>query len=460
MAAPAPDVLDAVSRVSVELRSLVDLLGAATPCPETIAAVEAAGRLMDAARVRVAAPLARDPLAAEHLGFASAVAAVASLAQVSERTARVRLGLAGDITADLSISGAPIPPARMHLAEAIDTGQVGLDAAALVARQLDAVAARVPTATLEAAERVMVNLAAGRDAAGQRELPPVSVDHLATEIRQIGSAIDPDGARPREERAARRRAFHVGAQDDDGLFPIGGRLVPEVGVLLLGMIEAHRRSPRFVAADDALGPVDHLAGADLSGADPRTADQRRHDAFAQIVFAANSSKDAPSLDGAPVTVAIIAQQADLDRDNARNGDPIATMAGSQFPVSRAQLERFTDANGYRVISKTMTGQIVGISSQQRCFTNTQRLSIAARDGYRCARPGCSSPHYALQVHHVVPYRDGGTTTTDNGILLCYWDHQRIDDGPWRYRMVGGVPQVRGPGIRDWTPLRANLAHAA
>jgi hypothetical protein len=66
----------------------------------------------------------------------------------------------------------------------------------------------------------------------------------------------------------------------------------------------------------------------------------------------------------------------------------------------------------------------------------------------------------LQAHHVVPYRDGGTTTTDNGILLCYWDHQRIDDGPWRYRIVGGLPQVRGPGIPEWTALRPNVAQAA
>jgi 5-methylcytosine-specific restriction protein A len=391
---------------------------------------------------------------AEHLGFASAVAAVASLAQVSDRTAQARLALAREITADLSISGASLAPPRAHLAEAIEAGEVGLDAAALIARQLGAVATRVPADALGAAERVMVNLAAGRDATGERDLAPVSVDHLATEIRQIGATIDPDGARPREERAARRRAFHVGQQDDDGLFPVGGRLAPEVGVLLLGMIEAHRRSPRFLASQ-TLEPAD-----DLPAADPRTPDQRRHDAFAEIVMAANSSKEAPDLDGAPVTVAIVAQLSDLDRDDALDGDPVATMAGSQFPVSRAQFERFVDANGFRTITKSVTGQVVGITSQQRCFTNAQRVSIAARDGYRCARPGCTSPHFALQVHHVVPYRDGGATSTDNGILLCYWDHQRVDDGPWRYRMVGGVPQVRGPGIPGWTALRPPVAQAA
>jgi hypothetical protein len=450
--APAPEVLDAVARVTTELRSLVALLTAASPCPETIAAVEAAGRLMDAARIRVTAPLARDPLAAEHLGYASPVAAVASLAQISERNARVRLALASEITPDLSISGAPLPPVRAQLAEAIEQGAVGMDAAALVARQLNAVAARVPAEVLQVAEQVIVNLAAGRDSTGQRELAPVPVEHLATEIRQIGAMIDPDGARPREERASRRRGFHVGQQDDDGLFPVGGRLAPEVGVLLLGMIEAHRRSPRFTTTPDALD--------DLAGADPRTPDQRRHDAFAEIVIAANASKDAPHLDGSPVTVAIVAQQADLGRDDARDGDPVGTMAGSQFPVSRAEFERFIDASGYRMVTMSATGQVVGISSQQRCFTHAQRLSIAARDGYRCARPGCTSPHYALQVHHVVPYRDGGATTTDNGILLCYWDHQRVDDGPWRYRMVHGVPQVRGPGIPAWTRLRPELTRAA
>jgi hypothetical protein len=104
--------------------------------------------------------------------------------------------------------------------------------------------------------------------------------------------------------------------------------------------------------------------------------------------------------------------------------------------------------------------VVGISSIQRCFTPAQRLAIAARDGHRCLAPGCTSPHFSLQVHHVVPDRLGGPTTTGNGILLCFWHHLRVDDGPWEYRMCGGLPEIRGPGIPEWTAARTALRVAA
>ena len=58
------------------------------------------------------------------------------------------------------------------------------------------------------------------------------------------------------------------------------------------------------------------------------------------------------------------------------------------------------------------------------------------------------------------YRDGGPTSVENGILLCYWHHRRVDDGPWQYCMIEGVPYVRGPGLLDWTRLRPPLRAAA
>ncbi|MBC7591191.1 MAG: HNH endonuclease, partial [Salinibacterium sp.] len=93
-------------------------------------------------------------------------------------------------------------------------------------------------------------------------------------------------------------------------------------------------------------------------------------------------------------------------------------------------------------------------------TPTQRLGMVGRDGLGCSTPGCTSPHYTLQAHHVIPDREGGPTALDNGILLCYWHHQLVDTGPWQYLMVRGVPHVRGPGIPEWTPTRRTVARAA
>ncbi len=49
------------------------------------------------------------------------------------------------------------------------------------------------------------------------------------------------------------------------------------------------------------------------------------------------------------------------------------------------------------------------------LTNQERKAIYARDGYRCAL--CDNSRY-LQIHHVIPRKDGGTDSPQNLITLC------------------------------------------
>ncbi|MFM9877885.1 MAG: DUF222 domain-containing protein, partial [Rhodoglobus sp.] len=261
--------VDVVARELAKLNELLADENPPLPIADAIAMVESVGRLVDCARVRVLAPIIGDLVLAERLGFASPIAAVASLARISERSARGRLTVAGAVCSDRAITGAPLPAPRPIVSAALAAGEVGLDAAALIATELVSIAARTPANVLDAAELVMVGLATGVSPNGERMVSTVSVDYLACEVRQIAAAADPDGARPREERAMRRRDFRLGKPDDDGLVPASGRLLPEIGSLLAEMLEAHRRSPRFVDLDAELGGVDDLA-LDSRAADPRT----------------------------------------------------------------------------------------------------------------------------------------------------------------------------------------------
>jgi hypothetical protein len=468
-----------VDVVARELSVLIDLFrgdhalaaASAGAVADAIAAVESAGRLMDCARVRVLAPLINSPALVEQLGHASPGAAVAAVACISERSARTRLTIAEAVCEDTTLSGAVMAAARPKVGDALDAGQLGLDAASLIATELASIAGRAPVDVLDIAESVMVGLATGVGANGQPIAATVSVDFLTGEVRQVTAAADPDGARPREERATRRREFRLGAVDEDGLVRASGRLLPEIGVLLAGMLEAHRRSPRFVAAEAGLISADELAlapdsrSADSSVAGSRVADmrtpgQRRHDALGEILLAAAAAEGAPRLDGQAVTVLVTVTAADLANAGGLDSDAIGVMAGSPFPVSRRTIERFIDAGGYRVVTSDEGGAVTAISSSQRCFTPIQRLGMVARDGAGCSTPGCTSPHYTLQAHHVIPDRDGGPTAVGNGLLLCYWHHQQVDTGPWEYRMIAGLPYVRGPGIPEWTPTRTPLARAA
>ncbi|MDH6181858.1 hypothetical protein M2152_002040 [Microbacteriaceae bacterium SG_E_30_P1] len=470
---------EAAERASTALGELLDLVHQSNPADvaATLAAVEKVGRLADAARVRAAVPLMETPELAQQLGFTSERDAVASLAQISLRSAGTRIRLADAIHTTCSITGQPLAPERPAVAAALDAGELGLETADLIVRELAATNRRAEKFTQDAAEQLMVTIGSGLDPVTGAIVPPVSADYIAAELRQIALVIDPDGARPREERALRNRGIRFGKPTDDGRVPLNGSLLSDVAELFTGLLEAHRRSPRFVdesalddealsadnATDSSPGDLapDVLFGA--ASADNRTPDQRRHDAFADLLATLVGLDSTPKLNGSPVTVVVTVNADDLELDAdaddadsaARDGDPIGTMAGSDVPVSRAEVLRFIDAAGYRVVT-LKNGRIVDISSQQRCFTHSQRLAIAARDGYRCFAPGCTASPHALQAHHVLAFRDGGPTHTDDGILLCYWHHRIVDTGPWQYRMVDGVPEVRGPGIPQWTrrtPLR-------
>lgn len=463
--------VDAVAR---ELTTLIDLLcdeTAVYPVADAMVMVETAGRLMDCARVRALAPVVGDSVIIERLGYASSIAAVASLARISERSAAARLRVAAAVCGDRALTGCSLPAPRPLMSEALNAGEVGLDAATLIASELATITGHASARALDVAERIMVDLASGRGSDGEPMVATVSVDYLAGEIRQVSALIDPDGARPREERATRRRQFRLGAPDEDGLVPAHGRLLPEIGSLLAGMLEAHRRSPRFVdvtshpmsshpMSSDPMSsdPID--ADGTIDAGDPRTPAQRRHDALGEIVIAAAAAEGAPRLDGLPVSVLVTVTAADLANDRGLDTDAIGTMSGSPFPVSRRTIERFIDAGGYRVVTTGDNGTVTAISSPQRCFTPMQRLGMVARDGLGCSTPGCTSPHYALQAHHVIPDRDDGPTALDNGILLCYWHHRIVDTGPWQYRMIAGMPHVRGPGVVDWTPTRRPVTRAA
>jgi len=476
--APPPTVATQVDAVARELTALIALLGGApgSACSasglldgvnaeslvDAIVLVESAGRLVDCARVRVLAPLVSDPVLAVRLGYASPIPAVASIARISERSARARLKVAAAVNPERSLTGAALPAPHPVVSDALNAGTLGLDAAALIANELAPIAGRATTDVMRATESAMVGLATGIDACSRPIITTVSVDYLAGELRQLAAAADPDGARPREERATRRRDFRLSAPDEDGLMPATGRLLPEIGSLLIGLLEAHRRSPRFV--DAGFDGVDAEGGAEPDdsclGSDPRTPGQRRHDALGEIILAAAAADDAPRLDGQAVTVLVTVTAADLARPDSLDGDPIGTMSGSPFPASRRNIERFIDAGGYRVATVDERGSVTAISSPQRCFTPMQRLAIVARDGLGCSAPGCTNPHYTLQAHHVIADRDNGPTSIDNGILLCYWHHQIVDTGPWHYRMINGLRHARGPGIREWTLTRRSVARAA
>ena len=80
-----------------------------------------------------------------------------------------------------------------------------------------------------------------------------------------------------------------------------------------------------------------------------------------------------------------------------------------------------------------------------------RRAIIHRDGNTCTGDGCPSTH-RLQVHHIIPWSQGGTTDPENLITLCWYHHQIVvhQQGfqPYHHPNHGRIrfrkPALRGP----------------
>ncbi len=54
----------------------------------------------------------------------------------------------------------------------------------------------------------------------------------------------------------------------------------------------------------------------------------------------------------------------------------------------------------------------------------------ARD-LHCVFPGCDRPATWCDVHHLIPWSQGGATDLDNLVLLCRHHHTLVHEGGWR-----------------------------
>ncbi|RII41155.1 DUF222 domain-containing protein [Galactobacter valiniphilus] len=256
------------------------------------------------------------------------------------------------------------------------------------------------------------------------------------------------------------------------------------------------------AADHAAGTGSDDGTSDPVASDPtpRTRDQRSFDALAHILALHAASADAPSAGGAAPTLLVSTTLTALDehlRDCARHEDdgthqskdheqssntsgvgwwptgleqlpldahglpdPHALIDlrfarvgrdGTPVPVS-AVLHLLCDA-AIQLMLTDPTGVPLKLGRAQRLFSKDQRRVLAARD-HHCRAPGCDIPAPWCEVHHVVPWQDGGRTDVSNAILLCSFHHHEIDRGRLRvtHHPGAGVPFGQRYGVEaTWSP---------
>jgi hypothetical protein len=409
-------LLEQLARVPVEALTDEEV------CLLTVQA-ERAGRFMDAIRVRTAAEIderSRFELGTAglsyRLGQRRSDDFIEQLTLVSAATAnqRIRLGVA--IRPRLSLTGEVLPAAHPHVAAALMSGDLGVDAAAGIVRMLDQATTHSPyPEQFDESERYLVSIGALK-----------SADLVAVEARVQREALDPDGAPEREAQLRARRRFRFG-RESHGLATFSGACDPASAALLRSAFtesNAPDAKPRFLSDEDLQD----------AASDPRTREQRQLDVLIGLVTAGLRST------GQRPTATVMAV---VTFDDLENHKGVAWLDDADEPISAASLQQMVCDSGFQRVLVGRNGQIVGRSPLERYFSTVQRKQLAVRDG-GCVWPGCTAPPSWCEAHHVLEWEHGGATVLDNGVLLCPAHHHMLHSSAFTMKMVDGRPMLLAP----------------
>ncbi len=115
-------------------------------------------------------------------------------------------------------------------------------------------------------------------------------------------------------------------------------------------------------------------------------------------------------------------------------------------------EAACDAAAFRV-ALGAAGEVLDVGRLTARWPVAIRRAITVRDG-GCVFPGCDRPPPWTDVHHCTPWNEGGTTSVDNGVLLCRRHHTFVHRQRWQVAIEGGRPVTRRSNgtvntIRRW-----------
>ena len=156
--------------------------------------------------------------------------------------------------------------------------------------------------------------------------------------------------------------------------------------------------------------------------DPRSIDKRRGDAVGQILRTYLSQSTRPMSGGVLPHVTLIRP--------GQRGEEAVDSLGFGGPVSAATADLIACDSTLTNVIVDFSGVPLDVGRAERLFTLAIRKALGVRDG-GYAHPGCGRPVSWCDAHHIQPWSDGGSTSLDNGVLLCRLHHSLIHHGGWQ-----------------------------
>jgi Domain of unknown function (DUF222)/HNH endonuclease len=411
-------------------------------------AEEAAGRFMDASRVLSAAEVAdrsRYELGAEGLSMRLSERKpdlfVEQVTRVSHAEALRRIRVGSSIRHRLSLQGEALAPERPIVAEAMTNGLIGVDAANAILWSLKqaATGSEATVENMDAAELALTQQATAD-----------SADLVLDSGRLWRDALDPEGVEPRYDDIRERRLVTRG-RERNGITTFTVKADPVttavIDAALLDSMDP-KVGPRFLSEQDQARAEVELV--DVNGelmekiVDPRSLGQKQLDILTAVLTAGLRA----TREGDPALRTVGSVTAIIKLEDLQAGTGFGVLEGSDEVIPASAIREMVCDTGFYLVATGSHGEPLYEGLVQRYFTQAQRRAMIARDGDRCIVPGCKCRAAATHAHHVVFWKDGGSTDIDNGVLLCPAHHHALHQGAFQIRMVDGMPQIRA-GIDSW-----------
>jgi len=237
----------------------------------------------------------------------------------------------------------------------------------------------------------------------------------------VGEAVTAAQLAREEERAARRRELFM-VSDGQGSQVIRGRLPDEAAALVRAALDP-LSAPRPRCAD---------------GRESRSAGEHRADALVELARRALRAGDLPDAGGQPtqvvVTMPLRALTEGLGTALLSDGQPLSPAAARRLACDCELIPAVLGS----------AGAVLDVGRSQRLFGGARRRALILRDR-GCAFPGCDRPPSWCDGHHILSWHDGGSTSIDNGVLLCGHHHDVVHRDGWAIRLArNGVPEFVAP----------------
>ena len=342
--------------------------------------------------------------------------------------ARRRLALAEAVLPRTGITGHPQPPERAELGEAVAAGTVGSRSATIITMALDRVRHHADAEVTGRMEHALTRAATEQD-----------TDFVARVARQWTEAIDQDGSEPTEAEHRRRQGVFLRQ--------------PRRGLQHMEIFATTEQSEHLLTAMNiATNPRTQPGGQDLDQAlDQRTRQQQLLDGLVGAVKAGLTTGTLPAAGGLRPQVMVTIDYRDLlsrleNLEHATEASGTGQSTGipgtGSFtftgPVTAATVRKIAcDAHIIPVLLGSQ-GRILDIGRTNRIFPPHIRKALTARD-QGCAFPGCTIPAPWCEAHHITYWSHGGTTSTDNGTLVCSHHHHLIHKEQWHIQVKTGIP---------------------